>query len=53
MWSTEALDPATVTKANVVLKTDGRKVKAKVTYLPGRKLVNLNPKGSRSRVATS
>ena len=25
MWSTEALDPATVTKANVVLKTDGHR----------------------------
>ena len=46
MWSTEALDPATVTKANVVLKTDGHKVKAKVTYIASRKLVKLNPKES-------
>ena len=46
MWSTEALDPATVKKANVVLKTDGHKVKVKLTYVPGRKLVKLNPKES-------
>jgi hypothetical protein len=46
MWATEALDPATVKKANVVLKTDGQKVKVKLTYLPGRKLVKLNPKES-------
>ena len=32
MRATEALDPATVTKKNVVVKTDGHKVRAKVTY---------------------
>ena len=46
MWSTEALDPATVTKANVVLKTDGHKVRVKVTYDAARRLVKMNPKGS-------
>ena len=46
MWSTEALAPKTVAKANVVLKTDGHKVKVRVTYVAGRRLVKVNPKGS-------
>ena len=46
MWSTEALAPKTVTKANVVLKTDGHQVKVRVTYVAGRRLVKVNPKGS-------
>ena len=46
MWSTEPLAPKTVTKANVVLKTDGHKVKVQVTYVAARRLVKVNPKGS-------
>ncbi len=45
MWSSEALAAATVTKANVVLKTDGHRVKVKVTYLAGRQLVKVEPEG--------
>ena len=53
MWSTEGLDPTTVTTTNVVLKTDGHKVRGKVTYDPARKLREAESEGARwSRGAT-
>jgi len=45
MWATEALEQATVTKASVSLKTDGHKVRVKVTYDAVRRLVRIDPKG--------